>query len=44
MPKKQKKEPKKRNLLYNHPLLRKCGKHEKSKKTKRDLQNEERND
>lgn len=40
MPKKQKKEPKKRNLLHNHPLLRKCAKH--SKMRKRDKINQER--
>lgn len=40
MPKKQKKEPKKRNPLWNHPSLRKCGKHDKMRK--RDKINQER--
>ena len=28
-----------RNFLYNHPLLRKCGAHQKSSKSKRRLEN-----
>jgi hypothetical protein len=40
MPKKQKKEPKKRNPLWNHPLLRKNAKHDKLRRS--DKRNQER--
>lgn len=40
MPRKKKKEPKQRNPLWNHPMLKKGARHDKMRK--RDKQNEER--